>query len=638
MQVKIFGLACLMLLSTVVFGQKSMTDKTHDLDEVVVKSTKLQDYAVGSNVQKIDSLDKKMYVTASMAELLANLSLVRINENGPGGVSNPSIRGGVSAQTAVLWNGINLQDASNGSVDMAQLPAVFFDDVNVQYGGLGTLFGSGASAGAIHLASNDLFKTGNYLKLQLSGASFNSGKAFVANKIGNNKLSNSFKFFYLNADNDFSYDLADGTEKYQSNAGQKTISFLNEIQYKTSENSSLKASIWYQTYDKNIQTTISAVAPSQASQFDKQLYTSLNWGICTDRFSLKLNSALISKSMNYEDPVLDSKNMNVNRSLVNEVSAKYFIAKGQSITSGVNFTYEEGESRNFAGLESRRRLSGFVSYKAADIVDVITIVPSVRVEMLDGDFVPFIPSLGVSVKVAPKVILNSTISRVYRNPTFNDLYWYDPVWNMMGNEDLEAETGWSFDAGFEEEFKIGSVDMVLKQNFFLNKIDDWIVWTPSADYSSWSVENKDEGETIGIDLFAGSHFELGDVLFDVSASYTWIESNYVEVNGDEETESRMQYVPKHRFMINIGVGQKDWRVAYNHNYYDSRYTGAAYSGNLGAYFLSDLSAQYTINFDKDSLTMTARAKNLWDRNYQVIYDYAMPKINFEFSLLYNLNL
>ena len=46
MYVKKIGLICLILLSGVAFGQKSMTDKTHELKEVVVRSNQMQDFRI----------------------------------------------------------------------------------------------------------------------------------------------------------------------------------------------------------------------------------------------------------------------------------------------------------------------------------------------------------------------------------------------------------------------------------------------------------------------------------------------------------------------------------------------------------------------------------------------------------------
>ena len=637
MYVKKIGLFCLILLSGVAFGQTTMTEKVHDLDEVVVKKSRLKAFAIGSSIQEIDSISRKLFSNFSMAELLTNLSLVRVNQNGPGGVSNPAIRGGSSAQTAVIWNGVNIQNPSDGSVNLAQLPSAFFENISLQYGGSGTLFGSGASAGAIHLNGGDLFATKNRVKFQASLGSFNTKNAFIGAKLGNEKWANSFKYYFAQADNDFEYKLPDGTKVEQTNAGLKQHSILNETKFKTGDNSALKATIWFQKYNKDVHTTISAMDASEAYQEDEYLKLALNWEKTTKQFNLKAKSVFLSNEIYYNNPAWMQENTNKSKMWVNEMDVKYLVNQNNSITAGINFTYEEGESENFASLTSRKRAAAFVSFKITKLANIFTVVSSLRQELMDGDFNPIVPSLGIKAEINQSIAFNGNVSRVYRNPTFNDLYWYDPIYNMMGNSDLKPEDGWSLDAGFEQEYVKGNASLIFKQNFFLNHMKDWIVWMPNADYSAWSVANKNKGKTIGLDLEAQSEIKFGESVFSVGAFYTWTQSNFINVADDVETKSKMLYVPRHRLMINIGVRQNSWSVLYSHNYFDSRYAGS-YSGNLEAYFIGNLSMQYLLPFEKQQLTVALHINNIWNRDYQAIYDYAMPGRNLKFSLLYNLNL
>ncbi|MCP4553113.1 MAG: TonB-dependent receptor [Bacteroidetes bacterium] len=614
-----------------------MTKKIHELDEVVVKKSRLKEFAIGSSVQVIDSLSKELFSNFSMAELLANLSLVTVNQNGPGGASNPAIRGGSSAQTAVIWNGINIQNPSNGSVNLAQLPTVFFDNISIQYGGSGTLFGSGAASGAIHIDSRELLSDKNNIGLQASLGSFNTKNTFVGAKLGNGKWANSFKYYFAKADNDFEYKLTDGVKVRQTNAGLIQHAVLTETKFKTSDNSSLKATIWFQKYDKDIQTTISAADASVAYQEDEHLNLALNWEKATSILNVKAKSVFLSNELYYNNPALMLENTNKSRMWVSEVDAKFLINHNNSITAGINYIYEEGESENFASLSTRRRAAVFVSHKVTDLAGVFTIVSSLRQELVDSNFNPIVPSLGLRASISQAIAFNGNVSRVYRNPTFNDLFWYDPIYNMMGNPGLNPENGWSLDAGLEQTFNSDKVSLVFKQNFFLNHIKDWIAWMPNADYSAWNVENKNKGKTIGLDLVAQSEIRHGETIFSAGVSYIWTQSNFIDVVGEVENGSKMLYVPQHRMLLNLSIQQKNWNILYSHNYFDSRYTGS-YSENLGAYFVGNLSVQYMFPFGKQHLTAALHVNNIWNGDYQVIYDYAMPGRSVKLSLYYNLNL
>ncbi len=62
--------------------------------------------------------------------------------------------------TAILWNGFNIQNAMLGQTDLSLLPAVFFDEVEIEYGGSSAVWGSGAVAGSIHLNNRAGFGRG----------------------------------------------------------------------------------------------------------------------------------------------------------------------------------------------------------------------------------------------------------------------------------------------------------------------------------------------------------------------------------------------------------------------------------------------------------------------------------------------
>ena len=118
----------------------------------------------------------------------------------------------------------------------------------------------------------------------------------------------------------------------------------------TGNNSALKATIWFQKYDKDVQTIISATDASVAYQEDEHLNFALNWEKTTSQFNLKVKSVFLSNELYYNNPAWMMESTNKSKMWVNEVDAKYLINQNNSITAGINFTYEEGESENFASL------------------------------------------------------------------------------------------------------------------------------------------------------------------------------------------------------------------------------------------------------------------------------------------------
>lgn len=636
MYVKKMSLFCLILLSGVAFGQKSMTDSTYLMKEVVVRSNQLQDFAIGSSIQKVDSLSKMVFLSQSLAELLSAKSQLFIKSYGPGGVANPSIRGGAASHTAVIWNGVNIQSPMDGGVNFTLLPNFLFDDLTIQYGGSGTLYGSGAVSGVLHLSNGDLFRTQNKLKLGSSFGSFGQASYYGGVKLGSNKLANYFRFYSNTADNDFEYKKADGIKTKQSHAHLEQQAFVNETQLRTSKNSILKATFWYQTYDKEIQTTISATKPSEAIQEDENWRMALNWQRTGKQFLTTLKSVYLQNEIYYFDPSYMSEGtLNLSKSWINEATSKYILNKNQVIIGGVNYTHEKAESGSYAAEVSQNRLSLFLSHKFKNLLDNrMTIVNSIRQEWVEGHNSPMVFSSGVNVKMNPFINFNGNISRTYKNPSLNSLYWSD-AWSV-GNPDLKAEKGWSLDLGFDETFTISDVKLRLKQNFFLNNIKDWIVWLPNETFTIWSPVNKDKGKTLGLDFNLDAEFKLGSTTINFLGAYTWTDSKFIEIVGGEEVEKDMLYVPEHRLNISLRATGKRWGLMYSHNFVDSRLPDH-WGGKMESYDLGDLSFNYNFFGGIQGLSTSIQIHNLWAKNYQVMNDYAMPGRYLKFSLQYSLN-
>ncbi|MCC6370193.1 MAG: Plug domain-containing protein, partial [Bacteroidia bacterium] len=151
--------ACLktFLLFVSVCGFWLKAQVTVPLDLVEIKVIKYNFSQLGKRVESIDSLSKEQFRFNSLADVLNFNSQVYIKSYGPGALASTALRGGNAAQTAVLWNGFNLQNAMLGQTDLSLLPSVLFENVEIEYGGSSSLWGSGAVGGSIRLNNTPLF-------------------------------------------------------------------------------------------------------------------------------------------------------------------------------------------------------------------------------------------------------------------------------------------------------------------------------------------------------------------------------------------------------------------------------------------------------------------------------------------------
>lgn len=134
---KIFLLVAFFYAS-IVFCQN---DSIVKLKEVVLIDTKLKAFSLTHSIVKLsDSVIQRN--PTSLTELLRNNTTIYFKEYGKGMTSSASFRGTTSQQTAVLWNGININSQFNGQTDFNTINSFDFNSIAVRAGGGSVAYGS----------------------------------------------------------------------------------------------------------------------------------------------------------------------------------------------------------------------------------------------------------------------------------------------------------------------------------------------------------------------------------------------------------------------------------------------------------------------------------------------------------------
>ena len=138
MTIKLRFVFCLVLLCQISLAQK---DSITSLKEVYVSDKNLKKYSTSQSVLKLnDSVINKN--EALLTDLLNFNSTLYFKEYGRGMLSTVSFRGTTSSQTAVIWNGININSQMNGSTDFNTISGSDYNSVSVKAGGGSVIYGS----------------------------------------------------------------------------------------------------------------------------------------------------------------------------------------------------------------------------------------------------------------------------------------------------------------------------------------------------------------------------------------------------------------------------------------------------------------------------------------------------------------
>ncbi len=627
---------CFGFFSVISYGQQFMSYDTILLNEVIIHSSRLEAYSVGSFIEAPDSIITSFFASSSLSDLLSVSTGISPRTYGPGGLSSISMRGVGNAHTAILWNGINIQSPMNSGLNLSALPVSLIGDIQIQYGGSSTLFGSGAMSGVIHLSGKNLLKSENGILLQLESGSYGNKSILSKLKYGNSKTTGSLSVYGMSSDNDFKFintSRPDRPHQRQTNSGYWQAGLLKENHFQLTDNSVITTGLWVQHYDKNIQTMMTNSRPNEQSQIDKYLIGTFNYKYYNYAFQLDYKQGVFINQVDYFDPQTPGNDgFNRSLSLISELESKFNFNKGQVLGIGMNYTLEKAESNNYFKSNHRHRFALFSFYQFYNFNNKLSSVISARNEISQSTFHPLVYSYGGELSLSSSLKLTGNISRNYRIPTFNDIFWKEDGWTK-GNPNLKPESGWSGDTGIKSLIRLQSFSANFSANLFMTQINNWIVWLQGTD-NLWMPTNKNKGKSNGIELrlktelIAAGNSTIG---YDIKYSYT---KSRLKTN-DQYNGKQMIYTPKHRATAIINCTYKKFNsgIAVNsvgRRYYDHQNT-------LDSYLLGDLFLNYATNNEKLLKSkLSLRINNLWNTSYQGMAWYAMPLRNYSISLNINL--
>lgn len=143
-------------MDTLPIGQ-AQSGQVVSLSLVTVRAIAPERFLAGQKLQRIDSATLLQFRFGSLTDLLAFNTPLAFKNYGPGQLATVSFRGTSANHTAVLWNGININQPNLGQTDFSTLPIAGFDRLAVQYGSSASVVGSDAVGGSVLLSSSPVW-------------------------------------------------------------------------------------------------------------------------------------------------------------------------------------------------------------------------------------------------------------------------------------------------------------------------------------------------------------------------------------------------------------------------------------------------------------------------------------------------
>ena len=153
-------IACLvvsaMLMAGGAFAQGADGVERVDLGQAIVKGAVWAPSNLSPTAATV-VLDRAAIVESgarNLAGLLDQVAGVQVLENGyAGSVRTAKVRGGSGGHVVVVVDGVRLNDARTGSVDLSAIPLAGVDRVELLRSGASALYGSDAIAGVVYVST-----------------------------------------------------------------------------------------------------------------------------------------------------------------------------------------------------------------------------------------------------------------------------------------------------------------------------------------------------------------------------------------------------------------------------------------------------------------------------------------------------
>lgn len=644
---------------------QSKLDSLQQLEEVIVTARNYQKEVIP--VQQLSGKELQRLNSHNIADALRYFSGIQIKDyGGVGGLKTVNIRSMGTNHVGVFYDGIELGNAQNGTVDLGRFSLDNMESVTLYNGQKSAIFQPAkdfGSAGSIYLQSRTPQFKGE--KRHNVKAAFKTGSFGLVNpsflwehRLSQNVSSSlSAEYMYTTGKYKFTYRVKNG---YDTTAVRQNGD-VNAVRIEGGLFGKFKGGYWRMKgyFYRSERGYPGAIVRNKFTHEDRQWDTNTffqgslkkDFSPC---YSLLLNVKYAYDYLHYlADPNRDESLMYTNNhyyqhevytSTANRITLFPWWSLNFSADYQFNllnadlkdFAYPRRHSFLFAGATAFdfHKLKMQASLLSTVVHDEVTQINS----QAAGNKVEWTPTAILSYRPFAPIDFNlrAFYKRIFRMPTLNDLYY-----TFIGNTDLEPEYTNQYNIGFtySKDFTHTWLKRIeIQTDFYYNEVENKIIATPTSNFFRWTMINLGKVEIRGVDVAVQTEWQLGRELFlNGRVNYTYQKAQDFTNPEDEFYGGQIPYIPWHSGSANLNASFRRWEANYSFIYTGERYSSSA---NIPVnyqlpWYTSDCSIAYRHPLRKGNLKATLEVNNLLNQQYEVVACYPMPGINFRAIIKYS---
>lgn len=627
---------------------------------------------IGMQKTQMDSTALKENIALSMADVLTFNSSIFVKSYGRATLSTVAFRGTSPSHTQVTWNGMRINNPMLGMTDFSMIPSYFIDDASLLHGTSSVNETGGGLGGAVKLSTRPADADGFGLQYVQGVGSFKTFDEFLRLTYGDDHWQTSTRVVFSSSPNDYTYRNRDKKEniydeemnivgqyypKEKNRSGAfEDLHLLQEVYYNTRKGDRFGMNAWLIHSNRELPmltTDYGNENDFENRQRELTFRGILSWDHMRENWKLAIKGGYIHTQMKY-DYKRDAGNgvmapMTRSRSKINsfygQTEGEYYIGREWlfTATASVHQHFVESRDKNIIRQDGNKAVVGYskgrtefsgVASAKWQPNERIGLSAVVRKEMYGADWTPIIPAFFVDGVVSKKgnVMLKASLSRNFRFPTLNDLYFLPG-----GNPDLKRESGWTYDVG--ASFALGKENIYSfsgSVNWFDSHITDWILWLPTTK-GFFSPRNVKDVHAYGVEMKSDISIALkNDWRLSLNGTLSWtpsINEGEPMTPADKSVGKQLPYVPEWSSSITGRIDWKCWSLLYKWCYYSVRHTMSSndisLTGKLPPYFMNNLTLERKVSTQWAELSFKGAINNLFDEEYLSVLSRPMPGINFE---------
>ena len=612
----------------------------------------------GAELERLNSL--------SVADALRYFSGVQIKDyGGIGGIKTVNIRSMGTNHVGVFYNGMQLGNAQNGQVDLGRYSLDNVEEISLYNGQKSDIFQSAkdfSASSAIYITTKrprfkgneqfhitGQFRTGSFglvnpsilWEHKLTDRVYISANAEYTNANGRYK----FRYKRLQLDGAVAYD----TTAVRHNGDVEALRTEASL-YGFVTDGKWNINGYFYTSERGIPGAIvNNVFRHGERQWDKAAF---GQGAFEKKFSdlyeMKISGKFAWDYSNFlrDDPKeLYLNNHYYQQEVYLSVANLFNINEWWKISASLDgqmnkmnadltdFAYpirwtelaSVATSFNFEKISIQANLLGTFIQESTRSRKAYTASPN-RKELSPAIFFSYRPSADSGLSI------NGFFKRIFRMPTFNDLYYTE-----IGNASLRPEKTWQYDLGitYDKSFNHTFFDALsLKIDGYYNEVTDKIVAYPTGQQFRWTMLNLGKVRIGGAETSARIAAHILDVKLGLNLQYTYQKACDYTDREDTFYGDQIPYTPLHSGSVSFFGGWKGWELGYCFIYTGERYNEQE---NIRhnyeqPWYTHDMSLSKEFRVKACGFKITGELNNIFNQAYEVIHNYPMPGRNFKVSL------